>query len=106
METLVIRCKFAKRSPELGSEFRSFHSVLHRLPYVAQGAAQAIEDGAVIAVALSGAEDHSEIPNALALYSVSGGQLLALEIAQFVLVFRKFAKNGEKLFRLQLRKPG
>jgi len=40
------------------------------LPYVAQGAAQAMEDGMVLAAVLSAIRDRSQINAALTLYEV------------------------------------
>jgi len=40
------------------------------LPYVAQGAAQAMEDGMVLSVVLSAIRDRSQVNAALALYEV------------------------------------
>ena len=42
------------------------------LPYVAQGAAQAMEDSMVLAVVLSAIRDRSQVNTALALYEVRG----------------------------------
>jgi salicylate hydroxylase len=40
------------------------------LPYVAQGAAQAMEDGMVLSVILSAIRDRSQVDAALVLYEV------------------------------------
>jgi salicylate hydroxylase len=40
------------------------------LPYVAQGAAQAMEDGMVLSVVLSAIRDRSQVGAALTLYEV------------------------------------
>ncbi len=42
------------------------------LPYVAQGAAQAMEDGMVLSVVLRAIRDRSQVNAALALYEVRG----------------------------------
>jgi 2-polyprenyl-6-methoxyphenol hydroxylase-like FAD-dependent oxidoreductase len=70
----LIRALFLSRRPSWSEECTAligdaWHPML---PYVAQGAAQAIEDGAVIGVVLSGVRSSSrqEIKNALLLYQV------------------------------------
>lgn len=42
------------------------------LPYVAQGAAQAMEDAVVLSVVLRAIHDRSQVNAALALYEVRG----------------------------------
>lgn len=64
------------------------------LPYVAQGAAQAIEDGAVLGVVLSGVQSSSrqQIKNALLLYQVC---LLFSCLRSFYLADRQFSCHQE-----------